>query len=645
MNVFIGYIIVYISIIFGSIYISDKFNKKIENCIIIDILVKMIGLYILGLLNQLKIGVIILNILSILLGIITIIKRRKNTVKLKENILTYGMLFFTIIYFSFIIFTYNKMSNIWDEYSYWSTISKKIFYSNKLINEGMLFVYPPFPTLLQYFFTKTIGIYSQGIEIFANIILGFSLLIPLFERIKTNRKLPNICLGITIICIPAIFHYIYFYQAIYLDIIIGLLIAYILYQIYNEENEAFLITSLILDFIVLSLTKAVGFYIAMILIGVIILKNIIVAIIEKKDKKTTIIQNIKNNKKSIMVIIVITLIILISYITWSIYIKDFQPYKDTIEKQHQEIADGQLSIIDAIKTIKTTMFGSSNESVDYDTSNRTLFHALYEKYAITKPINLSILSFTILYVIASIVIYKFYTKKEDKAKYVSTIISVIVGLFVYTLFIQLSYLTQFGINETLKHSSIERYINTYLLAMFILLISIIIAKLEENNKNINFKYSIFILAILLITPLNIITDATIASGNINAITRYQLSEIEEESKVLKEKINKNNQIYLINQSSDKLATSWKLKYFLIPEIDIKTTIKFDEKLEKEFENENLLNKWKQILYNDYDYVYIFVTDEYFNNFAKVLFKNNEIKEKTIYKIEKENNDIILVEFK
>lgn len=653
MQILLGYLIIYLSIIFGSIFISKIFNKRIESCIVIDILLKMVLLYLFGLIGCLAIGTVIINITFIVLGIITLIKNKKNK-NFKDNISTYGLIFFTILYFAFIIFTLNKMSNIWDEFSYWSTISKRMFNSNLLVNEGMLSLYPPFPTLWQYFFTRTLNTYSQGIEMFSTYILGFSLLLPLFEKIKSNRKLPKICLSIIILCVPIIFEYIIFYQAIYVDVLIGLLIGYIFYQEYNEENKKFLFISLILATIALTFMKTTGFYIALILFGIYIIKTIIQIFIDKNKEKTTIKFEIKKYKNYIIGIFTLFIISFITITTWNLCIKDYNGATNELDEYKINNINEERTIGQGLGSIVTTMFGSNNESFDYDLSNRKLISQMYTSYAILKPIKISIASFIIIFIIGVLLIYKFLIKENERKKYISTVIPILIGIFIYIAFLQLAYITKFSVNEFLNHASLDRYVNTYFLGILIFVISIIIAKIEEKriknidnikDKNTNFKYLILTSVILLITPLNIITDSTIWSGNYNYTIQNSLLTITIQADKLKDKLNSNDRVYLVNQICDKSASSWQLKYFALPEIDIKMTQKFSEELESEFEKDKLLEIWKNILYEKYDYIFILETDDYFNNFAKSLFKNpNLIKNKTIYKIEKDNNNIKLVEY-
>lgn len=636
----LGYIIIYISIIFGSIFIVNKFNKKIESCIVIDILFKMILMYIFGLCNLLYIGSIITITISIILGIITLIKQRKNT-EFKEKILTNGFGFFTIIYFAFMIFTYGKTSWLWDEYSHWSLASKEMFYTNKLLPEsGILIVkYPPFPTILQYLFNKTIGIYSQGTEIFANYILGFSLLLPLFENINSKSKMQNICIEITILCIPAVFNSIIFYEGIYVDAMLGLLIGYIFYQVYMQKDVKFLKLSVLLAFIAMSLTKATGLYIALILIC----SYVLATIIEIITKKYNIKKYINENKRKLISIVLLIMILLVTSFSWKIYSKemqtaivDFEVYKK------EESKEKNLRLIEAIGSTATTLLGSTEKSADYDQSNRLLFKDLTTQYALKAPIRITIMYVTILIIIASIIIYKFINN-EEKSKYKNSIIAILIGLILYIAFLQLAYLVKFGFQERIIHASLDRYINTYLLGFFILLVSIIIKKIVNTNKNQKHILAIFIMCILLITQIQQITDATIASGTYNAQMRYDVKDMNKMSEFLNESLEDGERVYVVNQNPNVSLKETYIKYILAPKFKTQVNPRFDKELAERLDGD-ILEIWSKILTQKYDYIYIYKNDEYFEEMTKELFEE-EIKENIIYKIQKEENNIKFIKYK
>lgn len=636
----LGYIVIYISIVFGSIFIANKFNKKIESCIVIDILFKMILMYIFGLCNLLYIGSMITITISIILGIITLIKQRKNT-EFKEKILTNGFYFFTIIYFCFMIFTYGKTSYLWDEYSHWSLASKEMFYTNKLLPESQILIvnYPPFPTILQYLFNKTIGIYSQGTEIFANYILGFSLLLPLFENVNLKSKMQNICIVIIILCIPAIFHSIIFYEGIYVDAILGLLIGYIFYQVYMQKDVKFFKLSVLLAFIAMSLTKATGLYIALILI----FSYVLLAIIEIITKKYNIKKYITTNKRKIISIIILIVILMLTALSWKIYSKEMQTAIADFELyRKEESKEKNIGIIEATGSILTTLLGSTEKSADYDQSNRLLFKELTTQYGLKAPIRITIMYVIILMAIASIVIYKFINK-EEKSKYKNTIITILIGLILYIAFLQLAYLVKFGFQERLNHASLDRYINTYLLGFFILLVSIIIKKIVNTNKKQKHILAIFIMCILLITQMQQITDATIASGTYNAQMRYDLKDMNKMAEFLKENLSDGERVYIVNQNPNYSLKETYIKYILAPKFKTQVNPRFDKELAEKLDGD-ILEVWSKILTEKYDYIYIYKNDEYFEEMTKELFEE-EIKENIIYKIQKEENNIKFIKYK
>lgn len=636
----LGYILIYISIVLGSIFIANKFNKKIESCIAIDILLKMILMYIFGICNLLFIGLIVCISTSILLGIITIVKQRNN-VEFKEKILTNAFYFFTIIYFCFTIFTYSKMSWLWDEYSHWSLASKEMFYTNKLLPEsGILIVkYPPFPTIWQYLFNKTVGIYSQGTEIFADYILGFALLLPLFESVNSKSKMQNITVAITIICIPAILHALMFYEGIYADAILGMLMGYILCQIYFQKDVKFQKLSILVAFITMTLTKETGFYISLILICSYILTIIIGKIKQKCNIKKYIIEN----KREIINITILIIILIVTTFSWKIYSKDMQTAVGDFEVYKKEESEEKyIGITEAIQTSLTTLLGSTSKSIDYDQSNRFLFEAMSGQYSLTAPIKITITYVIILMIIASIILYK-YISKEEKNKYKTIIQTIFIGLIIYILFLQLAYLVKFGMYERIIHASLDRYINTYLLGILILLITIIIKRMSNSCKNKKYIFTIFTMFILLITRINTITNATIASGAYNAQVRYKLQDMIEIESYFENNLENGARIYVVNQEKDNTLESIYIKYLVAPKFKILANPVFSQELEESL-NEDILEVWNKILIEKYDYVYIYKKDEYFEKKAKKLFEE-EIKEKAIYKIEKQENTIKLVEYK
>ena len=121
-----GYFWIYIIILSGSIFISYYFNKRTSQTIPVAILTMMLVLYLFGLIGQLKLGVYTIAILYPIMAIYALIREKlKNGLNaLKNNILTNGLVVFTILFVVFSFSTYEKLFTAADDYNYWSMAVK-----------------------------------------------------------------------------------------------------------------------------------------------------------------------------------------------------------------------------------------------------------------------------------------------------------------------------------------------------------------------------------------------------------------------------------------------------------------------------------------------------------------------------------------
>ena len=313
----LGYVFLYAIIISIAVFYADIFQKKIEKTIFLSLISITLLIYLFGIIGQLQIGVITISILSIALLAFTIFKNiKKGTLKeLEEKTITTGSIFFTIVFFVFIIVTLKRELTNWDQFSYWSIAAKDMFYTNNiLLSRDILFQYPPVPTVLQYFFMKVIGNYSQGIEIFTTWILGISFLLPLFE--KTNgKKIANVMVSTIILCVPAVFQMLIFYESSYPDALLGIIIGELSYLYFSEEKSKYKTYSMLLTFSFLTLTKPTGVVIAIILL----VTFFVFEYLTKRNLK----QKIKEIafSKEVKILFISLIIIVFTYFSWMVYRK------------------------------------------------------------------------------------------------------------------------------------------------------------------------------------------------------------------------------------------------------------------------------------------------------------------------------------
>lgn len=621
------YVLLYFIIILGSMFIADKANKKIEKCIAPNIAIIILALYIFGIFEMLKDGVWAITIINILLGLYTIIKNWKNKERLKEKILTPGLGFFTIVYFILMITTYNKNLVDYDHYLYRS-LNTKIMYYTDCISKGFQALYPPSINILEYFFMKIIGVYMQGIEAFAVQLFGFALLLPLFDRIK-NTKFMNLVISIVIICIPAILGNLIFYEAAYPDALLGLLIGYSMHMLCTEENNKFKLLSVILALLVTTLTKPAGFYISGIVIGMYLL-------IELLNNECNTKKNIKKfiKSKELKNVIIMTILVTAVFLSWNIFTKMNNKNNLGTTRPEQTRTEGN-SIVYTIKSIMTTTFGYYEENHDAADSNNSLIPKIYSLYAVMQPVRLTIYGSITVIMIATLIIYKYVIKEENKKKFAHYIIALTIGLAIYIVFLQMSYILKFSTKEMIGHNGLNRYMPTFLLGMIYFIVTMAIKNMEEKRgRKIN--YIILIAIIISFTPLQSIANVSITSGiyNIQSIEYCNNGRIP--ANKIDEEIEENEKVVIISQNEDTNLYGLMLRYYLYPKHEANC---YDQITEKELTN--IKNK---MLKENISYIYVFSTNEELNKNVKNEFNTEtELKAGTLYKIQIENDKIELKE--
>ena len=578
----------YFVIMLGSTFISYKTKKSLSSSISIDILTNIAVLYVFGLFNILLIGVITTSVISILLGIYALVKMNKTQ---RNTLVDFGTIFFSIVYFVLSITTYERISNIWDEFTCWSLFTKKMFITNIYETDW----YPPVPTIWQYYCCKLIGNYTQGIEMFGLYIFSFSLLLPLFNIKKEKSLIYNLVLSAIIICLPGIFSETYFYEAPYADAILGLLLGYIFVErIFNTKYTY----SLVVALFVLALTKGTGFYIA---ITTLICFFVYDAIKQIRNKE-------KIDKKKCISKIIIFLLILSSLASWNIYKNLNITREDNINIISESKLD-ETGIKRFITSFFTVSMKTTSSSLMADMIQDNLITMLIKGSLINSYIQLSIGGFTLLLAFGFVLLYK----KNNKAKNVA--IYTFGGLILYIGFLQLAYFTKFNMQEALTHNSFSRYMSSYYIAMLMTFIALVI-----DSKSDDYKRDITVLMIIILAYI------TINAGFYNYKMKKELSTIIEETNKLKQETPANSKIYVINQQLEDN----KFKYYMLTENNVEMGIYFGNNFAQ-----NEKEQFENILYNTYDYVYIRATDDYFNNNYQELF-NEKIEKKATYKVIKDN---------
>lgn len=618
MTMILGFIIIYLSIVLGSIFWSSILNKKIETTIAINIGIIVLALYLFSAINLLAQGVYIIATANIILGIITIIVKRK---KVLEKVLTPGFVFFSLMYFILMITNFNKQLIHFDQYLYRSINTKMVFYNNNILEEYVR-IYPPMTTLLEYYFLKLTGIYIQGIEAFAMQMYGIALLLPIYENIKKS-KLANIVVGLTILFLPAVFTNLVFYQSSYPDATLGLLIGYMLYTFFADSNIKYKIVALSIATGMMVLTKPSGIAIVLIIVAMLGIYEILKNKYYKKENIKKIFTN-----KNIKIILTILLIAVLVFISWKLVLKLYKVGTDRADQSR--VGDSSVQYVG--NSLMTTIFGKNEDNNDAAESNANFIPKIYSVKGFTTPVQTS-LAITSIIIIAGYV-YCYYKSNNKDLKY--QIIAIIIGLILYMIFLQLSYLLKFVTFEMLGHNGIDRYFPTFLLGMLYLLIASIIKKLSQKEY-IARDYIIILLIMFLITPIQYVCEATITSGMYNINSMEYVNNAKNIADKIDEYVEDDSKIITISQKEKTRLYNLMLRYYLYPNHNVKTIENIKE--------ENIEKVQEIIKSNEYQYIYIYSTDSELTNMLEKDFDNLEdVKEKTLYKIQyNDENDMTLIE--
>lgn len=376
-----------------------------------------------------------------------------------------------------------------------------------------------------------------------------------------------------------------------------------------------------MSLIVITLTKPIGIAISILII---IIKLIYDMINNKLENKKIL------NFKIIKKIFILLAIVLITFISWKVFVK-INPIENIVNTQNaSEISNSRnnQSMISYItESVFKTTLGVGNESDNNaGNSNRNLIEKLYKTNAIYTPIEVSIAGTMCIYILICLYIYKYKLNNKNQKEnqnikrkdFEIYTICMIIGFILYTLILQFAYLTQFSIKEMLAHDGMERYMATYLLGFLYFIVSSIVIYLYNKKEYKPIGYIILAAIIIAITPLQSVADSTITSGI------YNINEMEKCNNIgrilsnqIKEKVDKSKKILIICQSQKRKLNALAIRYYMYPTITADVANIYTK------DNIEELDKIK----NNYDYIYILNIDN---------LKNSEL-----IKIEQFNSQQIL----
>lgn len=498
-------------IIYISAFLSVATKQTIGNTIPMTYMILSLILFVLS--PVMKISYFKYVVL-IIIGLVTFyfIKERK-----KLNFIKYCLKPSLFIYTAFFIYLYFVLSNVQlsniDDIGYWGTRILDINRTDALYTHEYTvfqnFTYPPFTALLSMVFIKLFGVFNQSFMLLAQASFSFSLFLSLFDKYELKaKKVIKIVFVLLIVLLTTLMiqnnnsfcDQAFIYNSLYVDWILGLLLAKSLSKIYvlNDEKSIDLFEIGLYE-TALVLTKPTG--LAMILIVFVAVYAFFAV------KNNSLVPSINVLRKYLCYVVGMPVVF---YIFWKIYFSIYAENKSLLNSKITIMLVAIIVLFVLMLIILKSLFEKYKDQISYKKLMIVVFvmpiipfllclllknYAVYDNYfgsitirfiiacftssIITKVVNLSYYVITTIVTIALFIVIKIRNKGNN---FYAIPVLYYLGSIGYALMILLSYLFVFGY-EGYTLVVFGRYMQTYTYTGICLLILVLLNE-ELNNKSL-----------------------------------------------------------------------------------------------------------------------------------------------------------------
>lgn len=624
--------IVVIEFLFAILIIAScvtiKFKIQQEKSILITFLAITLSMFILGLFNIMKISlymILILDILGLIYIIYCAIKRKVNW----SEIFTLGTVVYIAITILLGIVLKNTYFTQWDEFSHWgpnlkAMVANDLLWANNKW-DGIHVVYQPLAGIIEYWFCKLNGGFSESVAYIGINVAIFTLLLPMLKDLKYNFKdcVKAILFVFSIFCLIFIFGF--SVTSIYIDLILGIMFAigmYVATNCHKREDKILLILILL----AMSELKTTGLLFDGIILIVLFFKYVAKAVIV--DKKIT-----KQTWINFGQIIIILISILVAYVSWNTYCK----LNDRVlDKRHDNNFVAEIDIKEFIKAV--TQYNCNNEKLK--SISTSFYKALNEIDIATGFEFATCIKLLSLFDIILVIMYVKNKNNEDKQDILIQGLAFNIGFILYCLLLMVTFMFAFTEAEGRRLASFDRYMGTYFIAWTLNVIGLFLTK----NKDKSLIY-MTIVALICLSSSNIGTIVHPISKNNSVIPTY----IQEKADIVTSKLKDTDKVYVIFQKPGYSVDPFVFRYCISPivmnlmdEYSLGELDSPDDTLTYNITEQ----EWEQKLIDEnYDYVFILRSDDEFIEIYKDAFKENtdfDKIENQIFKVNKiDNNNVEL----
>jgi hypothetical protein len=517
-------ITVVLSAIFGyALQINCLVKWPIESSLLFVCSALICLLYFSGLLGCLHIAALTLLGVGVLLFLVGVFYQlRSGTIAQR---ISPGVLFFVLSIIGFWLLTRSEYYSNFvpgDSFSHWGRVSKIIAGNDRLIistDAVWLQDYPPGMALFDYLFfqfsgfSERLAMFSRGVFIFAAFSQLFSVTSKAFNRYAF--------FGVSIFIYSLIYFFHTGLHTLSVDLTVGVVFGIVLfgYLADRQNGRQASVIRLAPLVMLLPLIKLIGVLFSFVIISVVVCDILVGSVSGRKKSKLIF-----------AALLLITLCIL-TYVSWNVHIKNMGIRKTF----NTEISVGEIA-----KAFNPASATERQKTTIDNFTRRVFFPYLESQY---KPYYWLAVCLSFLWLI-------WHMGKDDKfwMRFVPFVV-LLGGYCAYLAVLLVLYMFSFGAYEGVRLASYERYVNTYLVGVLIVLFGVSLSQYYKKKRKKMVTIAFITICLLVMHPgLNkALTDVKYAirgqqDRDIETVAKYW--------KVIESHTAPTSKIYFIWQNSD-----------------------------------------------------------------------------------------------
>ena len=458
-----------------SAALTILFRRRFEEVLPLSIFFVFGVLFICFLLGALQAAVPIL----LLVGLGSVVFSAVSAVRMKdsriaERLFTPGLALFVAV--SLILYVANRqtIASAWDEFSHWMLAPRALWLQ---ATKGIAYLsqvnfptYPPFVSLIQYFFVWFSGAFSEPIAYFAKNLLLVSFLLPVLRKVDWKRWYQGVLL-LAVLLFAVLLHFPNEIGSLYIDALMGVVAGGMLFAYFSAtEKSTFVWLSVCVLACSLIMMKPSGGVIAVLILAMIFADVLLAQ--QKRERAENAAPVLPRGKGLVACLCILCVFPLV----WALYTR----FSGVV---NERVSAGILSAglqpyhLEGIRNAITVLFEPRQVG----------------------DLTLSILSRFALSLLPGF--YLIYSARNSAAQksYAVLIGGVSIGFFLYFLGTIAMMLTGFSARLMAAASSLDRYLAGYLVT---LLIAIFSTLFTEEHKHKNLLLLAACCCLLPLTPLN-----------------------------------------------------------------------------------------------------------------------------------------------